>query len=213
VVPKPNPLDFDLYPVTCQTLSKGRSNLDVLDALIAGGVKVVQLRDKDLSDSEFFDLAMKFRSRTEQAGMTFIVNDRVDICRAVKADGVHLGQDDFPVLEARRLLGPDTVVGVSTHNIKEALRAVEEGASYINVGPIFDTKTKQNVYPAVGIDLFKEIKQAVNIPVTVMGGISLGNIDIVLEAGAKRIAVVTAITEVDNIEDTVREFRRRILDF
>ncbi len=211
MIRRENPLDFDLYPVTCQALSKGRSNLDVLDALIEGGARVVQLREKELSDREFFELARSFRQRTEQAGMTLIINDRVDVCRAVEADGVHLGQDDFPLREARRLLGPNTIIGVSTHRVEQALRAVEEGADYINVGPIFETQTKQHSGPPVGLDLFREIRRLVNIPITVMGGIKLENLDQVLEAGARRIAVVSAVVGADDIAATVRQFRRRIL--
>jgi len=211
MIRRENPLDFDLYPVTCQALSKGRSNLDVLDALIEGGARVVQLREKELSDREFFELARIFRQRTEQAGMTLIINDRVDVCRAVEADGVHLGQDDFPLREARRLLGPNTIIGVSTHRVEQALRAVEEGADYINVGPIFETQTKQHSGPPVGLDLFREIRRLVNIPITVMGGIKLENLDQVLEAGARRIAVVSAVVGADDIAATVHQFRRRIL--
>jgi len=211
MIRRENPLDFDLYPVTCQALSKGRSNLDVLDALIEGGARVVQLREKELSDREFFEMARAFRQRTEQAGMTLIINDRVDVCRAVEADGVHLGQDDFPLREARRLLGPNTIIGVSTHDVEQALRAVEEGADYINVGPIFETQTKQHSGPPVGLDLFREIRRFVNIPITVMGGIKLENLDQVLEAGARRIAVVSAVVGADDIATTVRQFRRRIL--
>ena len=211
MIRRENPLDFDLYPVTCQALSKGRSNLDVLDALIEGGARVVQMREKELSDREFFEMARIFRQRTEQAGMTLIINDRVDVCRAVEADGVHLGQDDFPLREARRLLGPNTILGVSTHRVEQALRAVEEGADYINVGPIFETQTKQHSGPPVGLDLFREIRRLVNIPITVMGGIKLENLDQVLEAGARRIAVVSAVVGADDIAATVRQFRRRIL--
>ncbi len=210
MVPEKKPLDFDIYPVTCQKLSRGRSNLEVLDALIEGGARVVQLREKELSDGEFFKLARLFRLRTARAGMTLIINDRLDICRAVEADGLHLGQDDFPLREARKLLGPQTIIGVSTHSLKEALRAVKEGADYINVGPIFETQTKQHTGPPVGLDLFREINNQVTIPVTVMGGINLNNLDQVLRAGAKRIAVVSAVTAADDIVETVREFRRRI---
>ncbi|MBU1881420.1 thiamine phosphate synthase [bacterium] len=171
MVPKTDPLDFDLYPVTCASLSAGRSNLEVLDGLIAGGAQVVQLRSKELSDRDLFHLAAEFRRRTREAGMTLIINDRVDICIAVQADGVHLGQDDFPIPEARRLLGPRAVIGASTHNLDEALKAVSEGASTINVGPIYATQTKEHLAGPVGIDLFKQIKDRVSIPITVMGGI------------------------------------------
>lgn len=211
MVPKDDPADFDLYPVTCQSLSRGRTNLEVLDALIEGGAKIVQLREKELSDREFFHLAKAFRRRTLQAGITFIVNDRLDVCRAVEADGLHLGQDDFPVREARRLLGPQTLIGVSTHSLAQALQAVEDGADYINVGPIFETQTKRHSGPPVGLELYHQIKDKVALPITVMGGINLQNLDQVLEAGARRIAVISAVVGAEDIAATVKEFRHRIL--
>lgn len=210
MVPGEKPLDFDLYPVTCRKLSRGRSDLEVLDALIEGGARAAQLREKDLSDREFFQLAREFRRRTARAGLTLIINDRLDVCQAVEADGVHLGQDDFPVPEARRLLGPRMIIGASTHSLEQALRAVEDGADYINVGPIFATQTKQHSGPPVGLDLFRQVSRRVNIPITVMGGINLDNLDEVLRAGARRIAVVSAVTSADDIAETVRQFRRRI---
>jgi thiamine-phosphate pyrophosphorylase len=210
MVPKANPLEFDLYPVTCARLSRGRTDLEVLDALIVGGVRAVQLREKDLSLREFFELARVFRERTTRADVTFIVNDHLDVCRAVEADGVHLGQDDFPVREARKLLGPQTVIGVSTHSVEQALKAVEDGADYLNVGPIFATQTKEHSGPPVGLDLFRQIRKLVSIPITVMGGINLDNLDQVLAAGADRIAVVSAVVGAEDIVGTVREFRRRI---
>jgi thiamine-phosphate pyrophosphorylase len=212
MVPKNDPLDFDLYPVTCRKLSRGRSNLEVLEELIRGGARVVQLREKELSKREFFELAKAFRERTYQVGMTLIINDHVDVCRAVHADGVHLGQDDFPLREARELLGPLTIIGASTHSVEQALRAVEEGADYINVGPVFATQTKEHAGPPVGLELFKQIRQLVSLPITVMGGINPTNLDKVLAAGADRVAVVSAVVGAPDMAGTVRQFRRRITE-
>jgi len=184
--------------------------LQVLDELIRGGARVVQLREKEISKREFFELAMVFRERTHAAGMTLIINDHIDVCRAVHADGVHLGQDDFPIREARELLGPLAVIGVSTHSLDQALQAVEEGADYINVGPIFATQTKEHAGPPVGVELYRQVRKSVNIPITVMGGINLNNVDQLLQAGAERIAVVSAVVGAEDIAGTVREFRRRI---
>ncbi len=210
MVSKRDPLDFDLYPVTCQKLSRGRSNLEVLEALIAGGARVVQLREKDLSAREFYFLAKAYRERTAQAGMTLIINDHVDICRAVEAEGVHLGQEDFPVHEARRLLGPATIIGVSTHNVSQALQAVKEGADYLNVGPLFPTSTKEHAGPPVGLELYRKVRELVEIPITVMGGINLDNLDGILAAGADRIAIVSAVVGAQDIAAAVRQFRKRI---
>jgi len=210
MVTKHDPLDFDLYPVTCQKLSRGRSDLEVLDALIQGGARIVQLREKEISKREFLDLARAFRERTHAAGMTLIINDHIDICRAAHADGVHLGQDDFPAREARELLGPLAIIGVSTHSVEQALQAKEEGADYINVGPIFATQTKEHSGPPVGIELFRQVRKLVDIPITVMGGINLNNVNQLLDAGAERIAVVSAVVGAEDIAGTVKEFRQRI---
>jgi thiamine-phosphate pyrophosphorylase len=210
MVAKKDPLEFDLYPVTCQKLSRGRSNLEVLEELIRGGAQVVQLREKDLSKREFLDLARAFRERTHAAGMALIINDHIDVCRAVHADGIHLGQDDFPVREARELLGPLAVIGVSTHSVEQALKAVEEGADYINVGPIFATQTKELSGPPVGVELFLQVRKLVDIPITVMGGINLSNVDQLVQAGAERIAVVSAVVGAEDIAGAVREFRGKI---
>jgi thiamine-phosphate pyrophosphorylase len=203
-------LDFDLYPVTCQKLSRGRSNLEILDQLIAGGARVVQLREKDLTLREFYELALVFREKTSQTGLTFIVNDHVDVCLAVKADGVHLGQDDFPISQARRLLGANAIIGVSTHSLEQAQAATEQGADYINVGPIFPTTTKEHAGPAVGLQLYQKVRERVSIPITVMGGINLENLDQVLAAGARRIAVVSAVVGALEVANSVKTFRERI---
>jgi thiamine-phosphate pyrophosphorylase len=203
-------LDFDLYPVTCEKLSRGRANLEVLDALVAGGARVVQLREKDLGDRDFLELARAFRGRTRAAGMTFIVNDRVDVALACGADGVHLGQDDLPVRAAREILGPDRIIGASTHNVEEALRAEEQGADYVNVGPIYETATKTHAAGPVGIALFTAVRARVRVPITVMGGIKLANVEPLVRAGARRIAVVTAVVGADDIAEAVRGFRRII---
>ena len=134
----------DIYPVTCERLSNGRSNLEVLNGLIEGGARIVQLREKDLADGDFLRLAEIFRERTAKADMMLIINDRVDVALAVEADGVHLGQEDFPIRAARGI-APDLLIGASTHDLDEALRAQGEGADYVNIGPIFATGTKEGV--------------------------------------------------------------------
>jgi thiamine-phosphate pyrophosphorylase len=199
----------DIYPVTCERLSNGRSDPEVLDGLIEGGARMVQLREKDLGNGDFFQLAEKFRQRTARAGMLLVINDRVDVAIAVGADGVHLGQEDFPVPAARRIV-PDLLIGVSTHNLEEALRAQDEGADYVNIGPIFPTETKDGVGYSLGPEAIRQIAPHLRIPFTVMGGIKESNIGQVLEAGATKVAVVTAITLAPDIAEAVRSFRRII---
>ncbi|MBU1355411.1 MAG: thiamine phosphate synthase [Candidatus Edwardsbacteria bacterium] len=200
---------IDLYPVTDQSLSRGRSNLEILDGLIAGGARIVQLREKHLSKKDFYQMALPFREKTASAGMLLIINDHLDIAMACGADGVHLGQDDLP-LSAARKLAPELLIGVSTHNLKEALTAQEQGADYVNIGPIFATRTKEVAMAPLGPEAIKEIAPHLNIPFTVMGGINASNIDQVLRAGVRRIAVVTAITQAEEVARAVRDLRRLI---
>lgn len=201
--------DVDLYPVTCERLSSGRSNLEVLDAVIRGGARIIQLREKDLCRREFYRLAVRFREITAGAGLLLIINDHLDVALAVDADGVHLGQDDFPAAVARRL-GPELFIGVSTHSIGEALQAERDGADYVNIGPIFPTGTKEGVKQFLGPEGIGTIAPHLGVPFTVMGGIKESNMDAVLAQGAKRVAVVTAVTQAADMESAVRLLRERI---
>lgn len=199
----------DIYPVTCERLSNGRSNIEVLRGIIEGGARAIQLREKELCERDFYKLALAFREMTSRAGVLLIINDRVDIAMAVEADGVHLGQDDFPVPAARKL-APELLIGASTHDLEEALRAQEEGADYVNIGPIFLTGTKEGVKHYLGPEAIPSISSRLRIPFTVMGGIKESNIGRVLSAGARRVAVVTAITQADDIARAVRSLRSLI---
>jgi thiamine-phosphate pyrophosphorylase len=200
--------EIDLYPVTCEALSAGRNDDEVLAAIVAGGARIVQLRDKNASKRALYEKARRFRERTREAGILLIVNDHADIAAAVDADGIHLGQDDLPLAAARALL-PDAVIGVSTHSVAEAVAAEAAGADYINVGPVFATGTKENVVP-VGPETVRAAAAAVSLPFTVMGGIGATNLDTVLAAGARRIAVVTAVTRAPDMAVAVATLRGRI---
>jgi thiamine-phosphate pyrophosphorylase len=197
---------IDLYPVTDQGQSLGRSNYAVLEGLIAGGARVVQLREKNTAKRELFEMAVRFREMTGRAGMLLVVNDQIDIALAAGADGVHLGQDDLP-LEAARAIAPDLIIGVSTHTLDQALAAQDGGADYINIGPIFPTGTKATAMPPLGPRAISETASHLRIPFTVMGGISRGNIELALEAGARKVAVVTAVTKAPDIAAEVRHLR------
>lgn len=199
----------DIYPVTCEQLSNGRSDIEVLKGVIEGGARIIQLREKKLCERDFYRLAMDFRELTARAGMLLIINDRVDIALAVGADGVHLGQEDFPVPAARKL-GPELLIGASSHNLEEALQAQEEGADYVNIGPVFPTATKEDAGYFLGPEAIPQISKHLHIPFTVMGGIKESNIEQVLSAGARRVAVVTAITQAPDIALAVKSLRARI---
>ena len=200
----------DLYPVTCAELSAGRDDLFVLQEVIRGGVKIIQLREKALSKREFFDLAQAFRRRCTEAGILLIINDHLDVALGVGADGVHLGQDDFPLSSARRL-APDLILGASTHNREEALQAVRDGADYYNIGPIYPTATKEGVEQFLGPLAIPAISEGIEAPFTVMGGIKQDNLEPLLEQGARRIAVVTAITQAPDIASAAREMIAMII--
>ncbi len=203
--------DIDLYPVTSLKIAKarGKNPDEVLYSLIEGGVKIVQLREKEISVREYYKLAKLYRHITLDNDVLLIINDRLDIALSVEADGVHLGQDDFPITEARKLAGENFIIGASTHSLEEAKRAVNEGASYINVGAIFATPTKPNAEP-VGVELFSLIKSNVSIPITVMGGINETNMNLLLEAGARRLAMIRNIFDNDDIAGTVKRIRGKI---
>jgi len=202
----------DVYPVTCERFSLGRSNLEVLEAVIQGGSKIIQLREKDYPKRDLYNLALKFRKITTRAGVLLIINDHLDIALGVEADGVHLGQEDLPVQVARKL-APELLIGASTHSLAQALQGEKDGADYINIGPIFSTETKEGVKSVLGPEAIAAIRPHVKVPFTVMGGISEANIDQVLVQGARRVAMVTAITKAADIAAKVRSLKEKINEF
>ena len=201
----------DLYVVITEEFCGGRCALAVLDALLGAGVRLVQLREKGLDDAALYDRCRAFRERTAATGALLIVDDRVDIALASRADGVHLGQSDLPI-EAARRIAPDLVIGASSHNLEEALAAQMAGASYVNIGPIFPTQTKSVPTGAVGTDSITEIAPHLTIPFTCMGGIKLNNIGEVVRHGARHVAVVTAVTEAPDVCAAAVALRQAIRD-
>lgn len=186
--------DAGLYLVTSATLSNGRGTRQIVAEALETGTKLIQLREKELSGREFCELAIDIRRMTAEAGALLLINDRLDIALAVKADGVHLGQDDLPIDLARKI-SPDMIIGASSHSIEEAQKAEQLGASYVNIGPLFPTNTKQWNAEYLGIDGLISISASVNIPFTVMGGIKREHIPDLKAAGARTIALVTAVTQ------------------
>ncbi|MFO7869987.1 MAG: thiamine phosphate synthase [Kiritimatiellia bacterium] len=182
-----------LYVVTSSPASRGRSTEEIAEAVLASGVRLLQVREKEMTARELTDLSRRIRKMTRRSGALLIVNDRLDAALAAEADGVHLGTDDLPVKEARRL-APDLVIGASTHSVDEAVRAQEDGASYVNIGPLFPTATKEYAGRCLGMEGLREISSHVKIPFTVMGGIRKEHVPSLLAAGARTIAVVSAVT-------------------
>lgn len=201
--------DADLYVVITEAFCAGRGAMDVLAAALDAGVRLVQLREKDISDKELLRRALAFREATSGSKALLIIDDRVDVALAAGADGVHLGQDDFP-LQAARSLGPELIIGCSSHSIDEAVSAQEAGASYVNIGPIFATQTKSTSVGALGPTAIDAIASHLVIPWTVMGGIKETNIDLVVERGARRVAVVTAATAADDVRAACAALREKI---
>lgn len=200
----------DLYPVISSEFTAGRDVLDVLKMVADGGAKIVQLREKNKSSREVYDLAVAYREITDRYNMLLIIDDRAAIAEAVAADGVHLGQDDFPPEEARRLF-PDLMIGVSTHNLDEALAAERSGCDYLNIGPIFATQTKSLPMPPVGLDTLDRVRAAIRVPFSVMGGIKLHHLDELRVRGVRHVAMVTEITRAADVTATVRELRSKLI--
>ena len=174
----------------------------VLNALQAG-LKWVQYRDKKRSRREVYEEAVRLRGITKDFNAVFLVNDHTDIAIAVNADGVHLGQDDLPLKESRKIMGRKRIIGISTHTVEQAIDAEKDGADYIGFGPVFHTTTKDAGSPK-GIDMLHEIKKQVHIPVVAIGGINLGNIRSVFDAKADAVAVASAILSGDIGDNTKR---------
>jgi thiamine-phosphate pyrophosphorylase len=198
-----------LYVVITEAFCGGRDPLAVLDACLDAGVRLVQLREKDPGGLALYELARAFRERTRAAGALLIIDDRTDIALASGADGVHLGLEDLPVAAARRI-APDLIIGASSHNLDEATAARDAGASYVNIGPIFPTRTKAVATGAVGPEMIDAVAPHLSIPFTCMGGIKAENVDEVLRRGARHIAVVTAVTAAPDPAAAARDLLSRV---
>jgi thiamine-phosphate pyrophosphorylase len=182
----------------------GLSYEDMTFKVLIKGVHWIQYREKERSRLEIYKGAAKLRRLTRDYNAVFIVNDLVDIAICVNADGVHLGQDDLPLKEARKIMGRDKIIGISTHSLEQAIEAERNGADYIGFGPIFHTMTKDAGKPK-GTDMLQEVKNQIKIPVVAIGGISLENIRSVLHTGVDAVAVASAILKGD-IEENTRRF-------
>jgi len=205
----------DIYPVSCERLCSGRSDKEWLDAVLAGGARIVQLRDKDSEDRQLLAKARYFREQTRKAGALFLVNDRGDIAMLARADGLHVGQKDLPVEELRRLV-PDMIIGVSCNTEKQAreLGALEQqgkcAASYYNIGPLYPTRTKEGLIEFIGSEAIARFSRHCSLPFTVMGGIKRHHVPELIEAGVRRIAVVTAISLQEDMAAETRLWSREI---
>ena len=176
-------------------------------AMIAGGVDLIQLRAKDRASGEIAKLAVDLHRTTAEHGMPLIINDHPEIVRIVPAEGVHVGQDDLPIAEAREIAGPNCMVGKSTHSVDQAIRAFYEGADYIGFGPIFATPTKPDYQP-IGLDEIRKVHEAVRIPIFCIGGIKLDNLPEVIESGARRVAIVSGLLQARDTASYARSAKK-----
>lgn len=200
-----------IYGITAEKHSKGRKNIDVVKEMVESGVRIIQYREKHAYKSlrQMHEECREIRKITSDSDVIFIINDYIDIAMLVDADGVHVGQDDIPVPEVRKLVG-DKIIGLSTHSPEQAQKALEAGADYIGVGPIFRTYTKEDVCDPVGLEYLEYVIENVPIPFVAIGGIKEHNIAEVYKRGAKTICLVTEIVGADNIAEKVKKLRSMI---
>lgn len=201
-----------LYVITWQDRERRRSHLEVAEAALLGGARVIQLRGKELGGKELYRLALGIKEMIIARGQEalFIVNDRVDVALAAGADGVHLGQEDLPPEIARKLVGEEVIIGVSAGSIEEAVKAEAAGADYLGVGPIFPTPSKQDAGLPIGIDGLVKIRDAVSIPIVAIGGINEVNMEEVLKAGVEGVAVISAVAGAEDMTTAARRLAQII---
>ncbi|MFZ2473109.1 MAG: thiamine phosphate synthase [Methanothrix sp.] len=194
------------YFITDSKLSRAGNLSDVMQA-VACGVEVVQYRNKNAETRQMYEEAVRLREICRDAGSIFLINDRVDIALAAQADGVHLGQSDMPCTAARKLLGREKIIGVTVHNLAEALEAECIGADYLGVSPIFQTATKPDAGKPAGIRLIEEIRAEVDIPLIAIGGISHCNAGEVVRAGADGLCAISCVVAKENVRDEIIKFQ------
>ena len=196
-----DPANWRTYLATQASLSAGRTTPEIVEAAIEGGIDAIQLREKDTSARERYELGVVLRELTTEAGVPLLVNDRVDIAGAIDADGVHLGDSDLPIAAAREILGPEAIIGRSASTVAAARRAQDAGADYLGVGAVYATGSKDDIDDEeyeIGTERVREIADAVSIPILGIGGITADNAGEVAAAGADGVAVISAITAVDD---------------
>ena len=206
------PGETDIYAITDAGLSLGRPLEEVASALLGAGVRILQYREKKLKAGAMLEECRLLRRLTAEAGACFIVNDHVDIAMLVQADGVHVGQEDLPVPEVRKLVGPDMIIGLSTHEPEQALAARGLGADYLGVGPIFATQTKEDVVAPVGFDYLDWVAANIDLPFVAIGGIKTHNIGDVARHGARCCCLVSELVGAPDIAASVRAVREAMAE-
>ena len=210
-------MDYSLYLVTDRSLSRGRPNRDIVREAIAGGVTCVQLREKACDTRQFIAEARELMALLQPVGIPLIINDRLDVALAVGAQGVHLGQKDMAIADARSLVGPKFIIGISAESLADAVRAEAEGADYIGISPVFATATKKDTAAPLGLEGIRRIRASVELPLVGIGGIDEENVAAVISAGADGVAVVSAIvaaacprTAAANLKQRIEKYGEKI---
>jgi len=204
-------IDYSLYLVTDRLLAGGRPLTEVVKAAVAGGATVVQLREKHCSTREFVEIARALKRALHGSGVPLIINDRLDVALVVGADGVHLGQEDMAIGDARQLLPPGALVGISVESLADAMVAAREGADYLGISPVFATSTKVDTAPPLGLAGVRAIRESVALPLVGIGGINSENVASVIAAGADGAAVVSAIVAAARPDDAARVLKENIV--
>ena len=201
--------DFNnkLYVITESTISKGRNNEEIVREAIKGGAEIIQLREKDLDKNKIKNEAIRLLKICRENNVLFIVNDYVDVALEIGADGVHLGQTDMSISEAREICGNKLIIGLSTHSVEQAIKADKEDVDYITIGPIYKTRAKDFT---VGTEIIKEVVSKVEKPVIAIGGINKNNIDEVLKQGIKSVAVISAVVSAENVKEAAKKLVQKI---
>ncbi len=203
---KKSEIDYTLYLCTDRKLMSTNTLEEAVEQAILGGCSLIQLREKQSSSREFFEMAKRIKAITDRYRVPLIINDRIDVALAVDAAGVHLGQEDIPAKEARRIMGEEKVIGVSARTVELARKAVEDGADYLGVGAMFATSTKGNA-KVIGKEKLKEIRAAVSIPIVAIGGINHSNAAQLVDIGINGLAVVSSVIGASDIQAAARKMR------
>ncbi|MCE5285680.1 MAG: thiamine phosphate synthase [Pelosinus sp.] len=202
-------VDYSLYLVTDRVLVGSKDFYYSIELALQGGVTMLQLREKAVSTLDFYEIALKVKEIAKEYSVPFLINDRLDIALAVDADGLHIGQEDMPLTVARKILGPDKLIGVSTFTVEESLLAVKEGADYLGVGAIFPTGSKADAH-TVSLTALAQIKEAVNIPVVAIGGINEQNAERAMAAGIDGVSVISAILAQADVQEAAKNLQKII---
>jgi thiamine-phosphate pyrophosphorylase len=203
-------VDYSLYLVTDRYLVGNKDFFESVRRALDGGVTLVQIREKNVSSKEFYQIALKVQKITREYNVPLIVNDRLDIALAIDADGLHIGQEDLPIEVARKILGKDKILGYSVSNREEAVYGEKMGADYLGAGAVFPTGSKKDIGEPIGIEGLKRIKESVRIPVVAIGGVGMDNLEKVKETGVDGIAVISAIL---SREDTYKAAKELVVSW